>query len=105
MPALRLFWCCGFGGITVFPQATVLPQYQYYCYTGIKVTIKLSILPSEQIRYDGGRWVAWTPDGSRIVAIGASRAATRRAAERRGSTDIKLEWVRPANERYFGTGF
>lgn len=56
---------------------------------------------SAKIHYEGGKWIAWTPDGGRIMGLGNTPNAARRQAERYGSVDITLEWVQPANERYF----
>jgi hypothetical protein len=55
----------------------------------------------EAIRYDGGKWVGWTKDGARIISVAATPEAVRRAARQRGLSDITIEWVLPANERFF----
>lgn len=59
-------------------------------------------LPAEGVRYEGGKWVAWTRDRHRIIGIGASREAVRDAAHRMGENDVVYEWVDPANERFLG---
>ena len=42
-----------------------------------------------------GRWVAWTPDGLRIVAAAATPDEVRAAAARLGHERIVYEWVPP----------
>lgn len=50
----------------------------------------------------GGKWVAWTRDGKRIVAAGGTPEEARAAARRAGVSDIAYEWVPPAGELFIG---
>jgi len=42
-----------------------------------------------------GKWVAWSPDGMRIVAVGRSRRDVERAVARRGLGAVAYEKLRP----------
>jgi hypothetical protein len=61
----------------------------------------ISLSLRDNVRYEGGKWVGWTPDGSRIVSVGNSPNQVRQVAQRRGLPNILCEWVLPANERFF----
>ncbi len=45
-----------------------------------------------------GRWVAWSPDGLRIVAAGDGPGQARAAALAVGVPDSLLEWIPPRDE-------
>lgn len=49
-----------------------------------------------------GKWVAWSSDGSRIVASGGSLKETVAAAKSAGEADPAFEWIPPANVRLVG---
>ena len=42
-----------------------------------------------------GKWVAWSPDGMRIVAVGRSRRDVERAVEEGGFGAVAYEKLRP----------
>jgi hypothetical protein len=46
-----------------------------------------------------GKWIAWTSDGSRIVASGDSLKETVAGAQSAGAVDPGFEWIPPANLR------
>ncbi len=58
--------------------------------------------PQSVPREYGGKWIAWTTDGLRIVGVGTSPEEARGEAARAGVTTIAYEWVPPANERFIG---
>src|SRR5258708_24068048 len=45
-----------------------------------------------------GKWVAWTPDGRTIVAVGESAKAAKAAAEERGVRGALCEWIPTRDE-------
>jgi len=53
-------------------------------------------------RQYSGQWIAWSQDGSRIVASGQTLAAARAAALAAGQREVGYEWVPPANTRIVG---
>ena len=46
-----------------------------------------------------GKWLAWSLDESRIVAVGDTTEDVRRAAEAAGHTRFIYDWVPPAEDR------
>ena len=50
----------------------------------------------------GGKWIAWTLDGSRIVAHGDTLDACERAAAKAGEENPRFEKVPPAGVRIIG---
>lgn len=53
-------------------------------------------------RVYGGKWVAWTKNGKRIVAAGKTPEEARAAARRAGVSAVAYEWVPPADELFIG---
>jgi hypothetical protein len=51
-----------------------------------------------------GRWIAWSPDGLRIVAAGDSFEGAERAAAAAGFPDVAVEHVPAGRERATGSG-
>lgn len=75
------------------------------------MTASLLLTPQLVPGQFAGKWVAWTPDGLRILASGDTPEEARNAANRRGigidvnwapSFGVALEWVPAANERFIG---
>ncbi|TSC72870.1 MAG: hypothetical protein G01um101438_269 [Parcubacteria group bacterium Gr01-1014_38] len=58
-------------------------------------------IPVVPRRY-GGRWVAWSRDGRKIIGSGKTPEEARNAARRAGVRDVAYEWVPPAGERFIG---
>jgi hypothetical protein len=50
----------------------------------------------------GGKWIAWTLDGSRIVAWGDTLNECETAAEKTGETDLRFEKTPRADVRIIG---
>lgn len=50
----------------------------------------------------GGRWIAWTSDALRIVAVADSPEELQIQACASGQHDIIYEWVPPADQRLVG---
>jgi hypothetical protein len=50
-------------------------------------------------REHAGKWLAWSEDESRIVAIGDCAEEIRAAAERAGPPRFIYDWVPPAGAR------
>jgi hypothetical protein len=50
----------------------------------------------------GGKWIAWTLDGSRIVAFGDTLDECEAAAEKAGETDLRFEKTPRADVRIIG---
>lgn len=46
-----------------------------------------------------GRWLAWSADGTRLVAAGETFEEVRAAAARAGAPDAILDWVEPGDGR------
>ena len=61
-------------------------------------------VPETVPRQYGGKWVAWTKDAMKIVAVGETPEEVRAAAERAGVHDPVYQWVPPADERFVGGG-
>ncbi len=59
---------------------------------------QVQIVPPEY----GGKWVVWSKDLRRIVAVGDTPEEARAAAERAGVREIVYQWVPPADERFVG---
>jgi hypothetical protein len=56
--------------------------------------------PQSLMRRDhAGKWLAWSEDESRILAIGDSAEEIRAAAERAGHLRFIYDWVPPAEAR------
>jgi hypothetical protein len=57
------------------------------------------IVPQEY----GGKWIAWTKDARRIVAVGDTPEEAQAAAERAGVRDATYQWAPPPAERFIGS--
>lgn len=51
-----------------------------------------------------GKWLAWSEDESRILAVGDTSEEVRAAAERAGATHFIYDWVPPTDDRQIGGG-
>ncbi len=50
-------------------------------------------------REHAGKWLAWSEDESRILAVGDSAEEIRATAERAGHSRFLYDWVPPAESR------
>ena len=50
----------------------------------------------------GGKWIAWTYDGSRIIASGDTLDECEAAAEKAGETNLRFEKTPRADVRIIG---
>lgn len=63
-----------------------------------RVSNPQTVVPREY----GGKWVAWTSDHQRIIAVADSPDGAWAAAEQAGVCEPVLLWVPPADERCVG---
>ena len=50
-------------------------------------------------REHAGKWIAWSEDESRIIAVGETAEEIRATAERAGHLRFIYDWVPPADAR------
>jgi hypothetical protein len=60
--------------------------------------------PQKIAREYAGKWIAWSPDGMRIVAVADSFARAERAAAAAGFPNVAIERVPDGRQRITGSG-